>query len=127
MITKIAVPLLILAIALVLFEFADQHRSSPNTSPSNTSQTTTTTYTDPHDVTFLDIVHRHLIWVHATAGTDKDASFIRLGHGVCGSFTEGDSREAIHGALIANGNLSDSDAGWLITAAVTAYCPNYPE
>lgn len=83
-------------------------------------------HADPSDEQFTRTLNAHLLSV---PGAVSDAELIKLGHTICGSLAAG-SRESVQNQLAADGwppdgaRMSTSDASWLITASVAAYCPH---
>lgn len=119
--------LALLVIGLVVVGFVLLVSHSSNTSPSSPPSTyaPASKYTDPADVKFLETMHSHVWDVSAVKGTDLDDTLIKGGRGVCGDLEMGHTRASVHDQLVSGAKgWSDSDASWLITAAVAANCPD---
>jgi Protein of unknown function (DUF732) len=54
---------------------------------------------------------------------DRDAA-IAAGHSVCATFNQGGTRAAVVKSLLADG-FSPQDAGRMMAASVSVYCPKY--
>jgi len=83
---------------------------------------TAVAHADDNDTLFLSTIKHHIAGITNTEG---DAGLIKLGHAVCDDLTLRRSRASMHDHLTAK-DWSDSDASWLITASVAAYCPWVP-
>lgn len=79
---------------------------------------TPTAHADPNDDTYFDI----LTSTGVPYISKQDS--IAAGHGVCEALSEGLSEEAINGYLVGHSRLTEGQAGTLIGAAETQYCPD---
>ncbi len=110
--------LVISGLMLIAMLSTCHHSSTPATS--GTSSTTPAPVTPTNrlgadDVTYLRILKGHVFGITNTEG---DAGLIKMGHAICDELKLGSISRQGHGR-------SDSDASWLITASVAAYCPDY--
>jgi hypothetical protein len=113
-----------LVLFLVLFAglwimFASCGHSSHTSTPSTTS---TVHHPPTPDERYLYILKSNVAGI---TNADGDAGLIRGGHAICDGLAEGRSRESIKRQFTQGPGWSDSDASWMITASVAAYCPEY--
>lgn len=105
-----------LAIAACLIHRDTSGTSTQVTAPYNRSAA---------DTKFLDLFQTHIAGISNTEG---DAGLVKLGHLICDELNEGSPRSQTirHFTQPKSGHSwSDSDASWLMTASVVAYCPEY--
>jgi hypothetical protein len=83
-------------------------------------------YTGPRtgggDAEFLYLSKLHIAGLSNKNG---DAGLTALGKAICKDLDNGNSRESERLEFIQGHGWSDSDASWIVTAAVVSYCPLY--
>jgi Protein of unknown function (DUF732) len=75
------------------------------------------------DAEFLYLAKLHIAGL--SNPTQGDAGLTGLGKAICHELDSGRSRESIRLQFIQGHGWSDSDASWMVTAAVVAYCPEF--
>lgn len=79
-------------------------------------------HADPDD----DAAYLLVLHAHGLSSGYGDAGLVRTGHGICLDFASGTSFYGVVGDLRRNNpDLGYGDAGFLIGAATTAYCPAF--
>jgi hypothetical protein len=75
------------------------------------------------DAEFLYLAKLHIAGL--SNPTQGDAGLTGLGKALCQDLDNGNSRESMRLHFIQGYGWSDSDASWIVTAAVVSYCPLY--
>jgi Protein of unknown function (DUF732) len=75
------------------------------------------------DAEFLYLAKLHIAGL--SNPTEDDAGLTGLGKAICHDLDGGRSRESVRLQFIQGHGWSDSDASWMVTSAVVAYCPMY--
>src|SRR5258708_35117938 len=100
----------VLAVAASIGVAANQATADPTTEPR----------IGGGDAQYLGLIKTHIAGITNTEG---DAGLIKGGHAICAGLQAGRSRQSIFLQFVQGHGWSDSDASWMITASVVAYCP----
>lgn len=115
--------LLVLLVGAGAWACLSSHDSSTSTQPTTPSWAD---YNGPRvgggDAEYFYILKSHVAGITNTEG---DTGLIKGGHAICDGLQEGRSRQSIFLQFVQGHGWSDSDASWVVTASVVAYCPEY--